>query len=304
MDFNQKANGLPPHARTDRLHFFKYMHETTAKIVLNDATLRWSTSSYLNDPFDMNFEMALHADIATVKEEALGKAWDLINSEVPIKAVSPIGILLESIRVERPKVSQNDFNRFYGNAIDVTYQKMKESLPRTNGDLAPLHAKTKILSLSERADIPTMWSHYANSHRGVVLRFRSINDAPYMMAKPMRYTEDVPHFLSHQELVDFFCGLNAISPEALADLVTYTKSSHWSYEKEWRIASGFGRDDSLPFEDVQFGYDELDGVIFGLNTSRETIDVVKLLSAKFPAVQFFRASRQPTSFKLEISPLL
>jgi len=83
MDFDQKADGLPAHARNDRLHFFKYMNETTAKIVLSDGTLRWSTTEYPNDPFDMQFEMILHSDIEGIRGDALNETWSLICSGEP-----------------------------------------------------------------------------------------------------------------------------------------------------------------------------------------------------------------------------
>ena len=41
----------------ERQSFFKYMPLSTAKIVLKNSTLRWSSPSLLNDPFDVPREL-------------------------------------------------------------------------------------------------------------------------------------------------------------------------------------------------------------------------------------------------------
>ena len=302
MDYDLKAENLPTIARNDRLHFFKYMNETTAKIVLNGCTMRWSTASFLNDPFDMQFEMDLQVNVKELKTAALSKSWQMVTGQSEIVAATPTGTMLERMRVEKPRITEALFRSVMSDAIDEVFGRMVEMLPSTNADLSPFHAKTKILSLSERADIPTMWSHYANAHKGVVLRFKSGGNAPYMMAVPMTYVDEVPAFLSSSELIDFFCGTHRIDVKDLANKMTYTKSSHWSYEKEWRIASGFGRAEDDPFEDVHFGLNELDGIIFGLNTTDSTKEVIRLLAQKCSSVQFFQVFRSASSFALQIEP--
>ncbi|WP_320203989.1 hypothetical protein [Agrobacterium rosae] len=130
MDFDAKATGLPSHARNDRLHFFKYMNETTAKIVLNLGTLRWSTPEFLNDPFDMQFEMLLHGDIEGIKADALDRAWRLICGDKPIPNETPISETLEGMRTERPRITEIDFRRWVGPAIDEVYKKMRDDRVR------------------------------------------------------------------------------------------------------------------------------------------------------------------------------
>ncbi len=42
----------------DRQNFFKYMSSGTAKIVLSNRSLRWSSPVLFNDPFDVPREMS------------------------------------------------------------------------------------------------------------------------------------------------------------------------------------------------------------------------------------------------------
>jgi hypothetical protein len=61
----------------------------------------------------------------------------------------------------------------------------------------------KILCLSDIRDSILMWSYYTENHAGMVLRF----------------TDVTPN--------------NPLTRAQREDVVTYTKSSHWSHEREW-----------------------------------------------------------------------
>ncbi len=47
-----------PNRQNDRKSFFKYMSPGTAKTVLENSTLRWSSPILFNDPFDVPREMS------------------------------------------------------------------------------------------------------------------------------------------------------------------------------------------------------------------------------------------------------
>src|SRR5258708_2756964 len=42
-------------------YLYKYVTSSVAHLVLQNRTLRWSTASFLNDPFDIQFD--LHVDV-------------------------------------------------------------------------------------------------------------------------------------------------------------------------------------------------------------------------------------------------
>ena len=68
-----------------------------------------------------------------------------------------------------------------------------------------------------------MWSHYADSHRGICLVFDWQNEF-FAQAFPVIYQKKRPLvnpiFQSHEKMLDH---------------ALLTKSDHWEYEKEWRI---------------------------------------------------------------------
>ena len=99
-----------------------------------------------------------------------------------------------------------------------------------------LKAKTGISCLSELDDSLLMWAHYANNHKGFCVEYELLE-----INKQLQFTP-IPIIYSNEKV---FVG--SLFPQSLEKSVTKmivhglsTKSTEWSYEKEWRII----RDDS------------------------------------------------------------
>jgi hypothetical protein len=89
----------------------------------------------------------------------------------------------------------------------------------------------------------------------------------------------------------------------IMDRMIYTKSSHWNYEKEWRMSAGSGRDAAAPFELCPFGLNDIDGIIFGLRTSNADKLEIRRLAESYPNIQFFEAQRERSHFGLQIAEI-
>lgn len=101
-------------------------------------------------------------------------------------------------------------------------------------------------------DIP-MWAYYADSHRGVCLRFRGQLLLGLEGCSPpikVEYKDSYP-------AVSFFRGSRFERGVALTD----TKASAWTHEKEWRIVRHAGRGPAA------FNPAALDGIILGCGIS-------------------------------------
>ncbi|MBY5565118.1 DUF2971 domain-containing protein [Rhizobium leguminosarum] len=299
-NFDVTADWAPSFAMNDRLHFFKYMSAATAKIVLNAGTLRWSRSVMLNDPFDMQFDLPLHPDRVAIKEEATKACWEQFANGV----IPPTSPLLDAFKLTRQlptRLQETRFKETLSTAIDAWIDGMSATLPQMHLDAKPFVSDFKILSLTVRPDIPTMWSHYADSYRGVVLRFRSADsNSPFFMAKPVNYVDELPDLYSTQELIDHITAVKPMTSRMVVDKIIYTKSMHWSYEQEWRISLGSGREKHAQYEDQYFGLEELDGVIFGLGTSEADRAVITMLAGKHPQIKFMQLTRRADGFGLTI----
>ena len=96
--------------------------------------------------------------------------------------------------------------------------------------------KLFLCCFSKDSDSPPMWAHYANNHKGFCVEYELLE-----INKQLQFTP-IPIIYSNEKV---FVG--SLFPQSLEKSVTKmivdglsTKSTEWSYEKEWRII----RDDS------------------------------------------------------------
>jgi hypothetical protein len=101
-----------------------------------------------------------------------------------------------------------------------------------NKQRSSLIKKLAFCSLSEVKDSILMWSHYANSHYGIVIGFE-FNDLKddYHFQK-IDYIDELPDF-DLIKFADFLNGKDEYIAELIKDISV--KSLAWAEEKEWRI---------------------------------------------------------------------
>jgi hypothetical protein len=140
-----------------------------------------------------------------------------------------------------------------------------------------------VLCLSELHDDILMWAHYADSHRGCCLIFNPAEPF-FATAQPVHYREDRPHVnpLVHSE-------------EQMLDAAMFSKSNHWSYEREWRI---------LQYKNGAGVYTvpspALVQVVLGAEISAENeAKVLQWVAKASTTVSVVSASLSPRKFKVE-----
>ena len=84
---------------------YKYVSLSTAEIVLRNCTLRWTTPSKLNDPFDTQTALNLVIDETRLTTTTLQKMWEIFNTPVG----SGEGIALLALRHAGIKMSRHKF---------------------------------------------------------------------------------------------------------------------------------------------------------------------------------------------------
>lgn len=119
--------------------------------------------------------------------------------------------------------------------------------------------KIRITCFSKRFNSTLMWSHYADSHKGVCIGFEidsefcKSNDVVF---QEVDYQEKNP---INKPIKDFRSLLNE---------VFFIKNKDWEYEKEVRMV-GF------EMKDCKIGIPNITEVIFGLNTSDEDKGLIR-----------------------------
>ncbi|HCH0820009.1 DUF2971 domain-containing protein [Vibrio parahaemolyticus] len=111
----------------------------------------------------------------------------------------------------------------------------------------------RILSLTEDPNNMLMWSHYANSHKGVALGVKPTADFAV-------------------EPVDYVAKLDLdIMQDDIIKSIFMRKLDLWKYEREHRVISN-----NSPFIGV-----EVHEIIFGINAEQTTMDLVSSVALAF-----------------------
>lgn len=285
----------------DRPHFYKYMSADTAKIVLTNSTLRWSSPILFNDPFDVQFDLHVEYDKENVIELALNDIWLAYSGGPKLPPKNLFVILLEVLRAQTADMSEEELKAEFRPAIEEGLLKAENALPRFHQEVRQVISDVKLLCFSEVFDNILMWSHYGKDHSGVVLRFSCIEelDSAWGAATPVRYRKKMPLLLDEKQTVSLFLGDGPNRNEILNDSV-YTKAEDWSYEREWRLFGG--RDQTKLYEDFKFDEKEMTAVYFGCRmTEGDRNEIMQLTKERFPQAEMFFAKKSERSFSLEFS---
>ncbi len=285
--------------------FFKLMPRGTGKIVLTNKTLRWTTPPTLNDPFDVQTDLSLsYGEMEGVRQAALDMLWESFYDNGPIEPENPIGKLVLSVRGQFPKMRREDFDTEYGPSFDEILSRPFAG-EGAQAELRAFMSRIKILCLTNRFDSVPMWSHYAEQHQGIALRFCTPEgfDSPWVTAKEVHYSDRPPAFVEQKSLPAFLAGRHLPDKRRLFEAMTYTKGSEWSYESEWRISSGDGRDPNATFEDLPFFAQEVDAIILGCRMKEEDrAEFVALRQELFPHADLLVAVPRRDAYLMALEP--
>jgi hypothetical protein len=250
------------------MELFKYMHLQTARAVLENRTLRWSSPAVLNDPA----EFRVGKISPDRRDELVDLAADQLRLllEKRIEPASRIGLQYR-LAAAACQLSPDDFVREIRPGIEELVATHIAKQDAFISEIYEIMGKDKVLCLTEDQKNPVMWAHYGNGGAGVVLGFRNIPafDSPYRLAKPIRYIRERPRLYEDVELAGLIAGTHVTDVSLMSDRIVFTKTSDWSYEKEWRIYTAAGRNPQSEFEDVRFHHQELSKIIFGWSVSRD-----------------------------------
>jgi hypothetical protein len=166
-----------------------------------------------------------------------------------------------------------------------------------------------VLCMSRNLNQPLMWSHYADSHRGVVVEF----------------DDKHPSFNRKRSDVDDFgwlrtvvysklrpkLNMEAIDSDVAFEILALTKSDHWAYEEEarliWPLSSADETitTDAGPIHLLSFPASSVVSVTLGCKASDETVSSLRKLLRTNGAghVHVMRARLDEVTFDLVYDPI-
>jgi hypothetical protein len=283
--------------------FYKYVSRATGRIILETCRLRWSSPFLFNDPFDNQFDFLFGGDPQAATEIALSRLWAVYSNTEKSLLDGPIWQLIRHLRSHCKPLSKEQFENIFGSSIASVAKNGERYLPELTSKLRTSSRKHKILCLSLTVESLLMWAYYAEGHRGLALRFRSVDnlDSPWKEGLPVNYTSKIPPLFETETLADALLGHMSIDHRAALLQFVCTKSSEWAHEKEWRLFSGTGRDETADYEDIRFDPLELDGIIFGANMSeQDRLTFSALARTLYPHAVTLRAQPRTREFALDI----
>lgn len=288
----------------DRDRFFKYVSVSTALTVLKRSAVRYSSPLIFNDPFDIQSGLHFPFDIDVLHDKALQRMNELVTADQRLRVDEEDDwgkaiIIAWENRAKRGRVS-------LAPSIE-RYSERNRGLPVTVSTPLGLHisASSPSVQCHEGHDNLLMWSHYAQNHGGAVFAFKVLleDDSALRVAEPIIYRNEPPALFSEEEWVGSTLGTEPLDPERFFLEYAFVKSSHWAYEKEWRVWTLEERGQEL-FTDYQLLPEELEAVYLGCKMEAEQkAAITSLIAQKYPRTQIFQARRPVEEYRLHFDQL-
>lgn len=256
-------------------HLYKYRAltpETEARVqaIFERQELWFAPPETFNDPFEARFD--LYADASReAKERFLS---DILAADHP----------------GHPHIARARAREAFDYGADL-FPVVERSIRENLG--ASARRDPAVLSLCARCDHVLLWSHYADSHRGICLGFRTDrSDSLFSHALPVKYRPDFPRVSLYES-----------TPDERFYAACLTKADVWSYEEEWRVVAmppPFYRSAGL----FRFPPDALAKVVLGALIADECrAKVLEWVQAYPSAIEVAQAQLLPNQYGLSIETL-
>ena len=224
-----------PNRQHDRKSFFKYVSPGTAKAILENSTLRWSSPILFNDPFDVPREMSFGITPENIMHALSLRMTELIESPPnDTSNLNPgVRLIMETVKKGIPEELKNELIEGIKDVANE-HQPRRDSLDELRAMWRAFIPDFRILCLVESPTHAAMWSHYAEQYRGAVLEFRCVDelDSAWLTAKPVRYPKSKPDVYTASGWANILTMPNEKAIRNIIDIATYTKSQDWRYDKE------------------------------------------------------------------------
>lgn len=290
--------------------FYKYLPPSTALAILQSQTVRYSSPLSFNDPFDVQSGLHFDFDMDTLHDRVIERIHQLASAAVepPIDAQDVWGQVVLTIRKHYPThgFDQKRWKIKSGPSFNQVVQLIKETQKKCQEHWRNmLTPSSRVFCVSEVKDSLLMWAHYAKDHTGCVFEFWSLpnEDNALSVARCVDYVETPPPFYSEDEWLDDFVGIKKLDLNRLNRRYAYVKSSHWSYEREWRVwyplAEGSGEFDEVPIRSS-----ELRAMYIGCRASdpfRE--ELVLKVRQMYPQARVYQATKREDAYALNFTEI-
>ncbi len=191
------------------------------------------------------------------------------------------------------RIDEYFFKYIYEGLDDLAKSHFNRSVPREKFQKILNEISIEIISnigvgcfMGDKENI-LMWSHYADSHKGVSLKFDVKNDLEFFSkGGAVQYSNDYPHY-------DYISEQNR-----LVDIVVFRKSKVWEYEQEFRVVK-------QTQGNYKFKKEALKEIIFGSEVNENDVNTIMKIAeaSKYPDLKFFKCSKNNDEFELSFEEI-
>ncbi|MCL1939635.1 MAG: DUF2971 domain-containing protein [Desulfovibrionaceae bacterium] len=280
--------------------YFKYYAADSLKLTLSNTTRKWSSPFEFNDPFDNRLDIQWTGDPTDIEISMKKQIIQLVEDEcadldlLPSDLRTSISAIRTMLPAERSAFLKSLKELEGTTHTQATLNAMHVEL---NRDIELLLSDTSIFCLTEDHDNLLMWAHYADSHKGGVVKFLPVKevDSPLLVARQVIYSRSAPA-MEYTNILDI--DNTEELKEAIIDAVTLTKSIDWQYEKEWRIVTRL-RGRANNHDILPFAKEEVGGLYLGCRISEaDRSELIEIMAEKYPWAPIYQATPKRNEFSL------
>lgn len=290
--------------------FFKYVAPDTALAILTNKTFRYSSPILFNDPFDIQSGLHFDFDLGTLNAKILEGVERAARSPTKpnVDTSDPWGQILDFVWKHFPTrgFPRERWEALTADALEQLKHAIREAQRQYQDVWRTMLPTLRVFCVSEDPANLLMWAHYAKDHTGAVLELRSLPelDNPLSVAQPISYVDAPPPFFTEAEWLNNLLGQQPLDRTAMFHRYARTKSSHWAYEKEWRVWYPASAPAVGLFVDTPIRDPELAAVHIGCRATKAFESSVKeLMRSSFPKARLFRAHKAPDAFAVTYTEL-
>lgn len=302
---------------------YKYTDYNTAFQILFNNKFRYTQPISFNDPFEVSPIAQEEVDISIFENDIkrIMSTPELVEQFMENSLIELFNSLSDT---KKANISFDDFkkseiNKFNNdieklgrsieNEFTARFKKMMPFLTNSLINLLPrqLGSMAGVFCLSEKNDNVLMWSHYADSHFGLVIEIDSNNEF-FKNLKAINYSNKRPAINIHKVYKKDYSDSERIQ---YTKDIFFTKSEEWIYESEYRDVRVLTQGEKtningkFGFPVVLFKYpiEIIKDVIFGSKWNEERKEAFcKLMRGIGYKIDYKQATLDKQLFKINIEP--
>ncbi len=289
----------------------KYCSADTAGKILTTQTLRWSSPHLFSDPFELDHKTQLNFEPHTLLQAAIQTAAASIFAREGPRGNTPLMAAIRRWREEERFASPEEAEEVLKELLGQIVDQRQVAIEQIMADWRQFSRRLRICSFTARPDNLSAWSHFADNHQGVAIRFQCGEHTALPKPMKVQYKSTRPEITTLKEQLGVVINNERfVAQEHFYDKLT-TKPSFDREENEWRCFTqskqGLNEqssDDTQWFDDIKFERADITALYFGIHCNQKyKRDLVDLIKNEYSQTKMFQARTVPGKYEIEFERL-